>query len=338
MRYIITTLGRIERQETLENLPEQIADKVELWVQEHEYENSCRYYDGVHALPAHIRTLGPTRQWLVDHYWGEKILLMDDDLTLYWRQDPEDWHLTIPPPENVVHMFEEIEAVLDEYAHVGVSGREGQNRELAYGVECTRYMRMLGYNTALWPQDRSVRMDRVSGMSDFDTNMQLLRSGRKSYVFYRWAQGQRSTQQPGGCTLERTRESHFAEVRTMCELHPGLVVPRKKLNVSGGAFGQRDEVTVAWKMALGWDERAAEQRRQSPLAQALARVSTLEEELRASEAARATLEASSQATLAKLAAAEARLREYHSAVPAALDRRTRVYRQEELNGADDQHP
>lgn len=256
MRLIITTLGRITRQETLRNLPDQVGEQVELWVQCHEYENSCLYYDGVHCLPEFIRTLGATRQFLVDLYWGEKIVLMDDDLTFYWREDPDKWQLTIPPAEELSAFFaDELDDTLDRYAHVGLSGREGQNRESAYAVENTRYMRFLAYNTALWPQDRRVRMDRVDGMSDFDVNMQLLRAGLPNKVFYRWAQGQRATQTPGGMAGQRTRETHFAEVRQMCEMHPGLIVPRKKVNVSAGAFGVRDEVTVAWKMALGWDSR-----------------------------------------------------------------------------------
>jgi hypothetical protein len=114
-------------------------------------------------------------------------------------------------------------------------------------------MRLLAYNTAMWPDH--IICDRLDGMSDFDTNMQLLRAGLPSTVFYRYAQGQRSTQSPGGCSLYRTSDSHAAEVAGLCELHPGLVTPRYKRNVSGGLFGHRDEVTVAWQLALGWDAR-----------------------------------------------------------------------------------
>lgn len=179
---------------------------------------------------------------------------MDDDLTFYWRADPADWHLTTPPPEALEQMFEELDDALDSYAHVGVSGREGQNREAAYAAECTRYMRLLCYNTALWPAD--VQCDRLDGNGDFDTNLQLLRAGLPNKVFYRWAQGQRATQTPGGMAGQRTHDTHTAEVLALCELHPGLVVPTQKRNRSGGDFGIRDEVQVAWKQALGWDARA----------------------------------------------------------------------------------
>lgn len=339
MRLIITTLGRITRQETLKNLPDPVGEKVELWVQAHEYENSCLYYDGVHCLPEHIRTLGATRQFLVDLYWGEKIVLMDDDLTFYWRADPDKWQLTIPPADELASFFaDELDDTLDRYAHVGLSGREGQNRESAYAVENTRYMRFLAYNTALWPQDRRVRMDRVDGMSDFDVNMQLLRAGLPNRVFYRWAQGQRATQTPGGMAGQRTRETHFAEVRQMCEMHPGLIVPRKKVNVSAGAFGVRDEVTVAWKMALGWDSRApvsswSEIGMLSEQRQALqAKVDSLEAELaRARELCKdyaETLEAVRAKNHILQASLQAKLDaevEARTAIPRKIDRRKKIH-------------
>jgi hypothetical protein len=218
----------------------------------------------------------------VRKYWGEKIVLLDDDLDFYWRADPKDWHLTTPPPIALENMFAEIEWKLNDYAHVGVSGREGNNRVMDYAVQNTRYMRLLAYNTALWPE--SIMCDRLDGMSDFDTNMQLLRAGLPGCVFFRWAQGQRSTQSPGGCSLYRTNDSHAAEVVALCDLHPGLVTPRYKRNRSGGLFGHRDEVTVAWQLALGWDARkgaivSPTERMARELAEARRRIAELEREL-----------------------------------------------------------
>lgn len=228
---------------------------MELWVQESQVEEYSKWWEGLYILPPEVTSLGKTREYLVRKYWGEKIVLMDDDLTFYWRRDPSDWHLTCPPPEALVQMFGEVEDALESYAHVGLSGREGQNRESGYSVVCTRYMRLLAYNTALWPSS-GIRCDRLNGLSDFDTNLQLLRAGLPNLVYYRWAQGQRSTASPGGMSGQRSHATHTAEVLALCELHPGLVVPYQKRNRSGGAFGTRDEVMVSWKQALGWDARA----------------------------------------------------------------------------------
>ncbi len=263
-------------------MPESIADQVEIWVQHDQYEEYSKYWEGVRELPWNIKTLGATREYLVKANWGQKIVLMDDDLTWYWRKDPKDWHLTAPPAWAMEQMFQEIDEALDTYAHVGISGREGQNREPSYAVENTRYMRCLCYNTALWPTH--IVCSRLDGVSDFDTNLQLLRAGLPNKVFYRWAQGQRSTQSPGGMSGQRTHDSHTAEVLALCELHPGLVVPTQKFNRSGGAFGTRDEVQVAWKQALGWDARAGRietpgERWNRELVVARARIAELEAQL-----------------------------------------------------------
>ncbi len=256
MRLLITTLGRCEDQQTLANLPPALPRRTTLVVQEHEFEEHDRRWAGkcagVWPLPAHVRNLGATRQFLLDHHrqLGDKYVLLDDDLTFYVRTDRDDWHLRTPTEEDMVEMFQEVEWKLDDYAHVGVSGREGNNREERYGVECVRYMRLLAYSPAKFPD--WVRADRLDGMSDFDLNLQLLRAGLPSYTFYRYAQGQPGTQTAGGCSLNRTHETHDREVALMCEMHPGLVRPTLKKNRGGGDFGTRSEVEVSWKRALGW--------------------------------------------------------------------------------------
>jgi hypothetical protein len=253
----ITTLGRLRQQTTLSNLPQSLRRRTLLVCQHHEVDAHWRAHRpacaDVLALPEWVDNLGPTRQWLAEEFWGQKYVLLDDDLTLYRRQQRDHWHLVECTDRDAEEMFEEIEQKLDDYAHVGVAGREGHNHARGYGVECVRYMRILAYNSRLWPAH--VRSDRVSGMSDFDVNLQLLRAGLPSYVFSRYGQGQGSTQAPGGCALNRTHETHDREVDLLVAMHPGLVRKVRKQNRSGGEFGDRSEVVVSWKMALGHDLR-----------------------------------------------------------------------------------
>lgn len=250
----ITTLGRINNQKTWDNLrvSPSIVQCVTTVVQAHELEafKKARPAQRVMALPAHIDNLGATRQWLIDRGRAEnrKIVLLDDDLDFYVRRDPSDWRLTTPLQEMLESMFDEISHALDTHVHVGVSGREGNNRVMDYAVENTRFMRLLAYRPAAWPE--GIRADRVDGMSDFDTNLQLLRKGYASKVFYRYAQGQPGTQTPGGCALTRTLATHEAEVNKMCEMHPEFVRKRMKTNKGGGEFGTRPELTIYWKKAF----------------------------------------------------------------------------------------
>ena len=253
MRIYITTLGRLRDQKTLMNLPPALRLSVVLVVQDHEYRAHADRYGSlvreVRALPPEVRTLGPTRRAV--HGWAEdrKICMLDDDLDFYVRVNPADWHLTTPDEDTLEGMFQEVAQKLDDYAHVGVSGREGNNRVPHYGVVNTRYMRLLSYRTDAPFHPADVVHGRIDGMSDFDVNLQMLRRGRASYVFYRYAQGQSGTQTPGGCALNRTLATHEAEVDFMVREHAPHVRKRLKQNKGGGEFGTRPEVTIMWKDA-----------------------------------------------------------------------------------------
>ena len=252
--YAITTLGRCEDQRTLTNLPESIRERLMLVVQDHEYEKHHKMWAShvraVVSLPPEIRTLGPTRRWLYetarDVGFGA-VVMMDDDLDFYVRVDPSDWRLTSPHPDTIADMFAEVEQKLAEgYAHIGISGREGNNRQKDYGCECTRYMRVLAYRT---DHPRTVVHGRIDGMSDFDVNLQLLKHGLPSYVFFRYAQGQPGTQTAGGISSDRSMEKHEREVDFMVREHAPYVKKVMKKNKGGGDFGTRPEVVVQWKMA-----------------------------------------------------------------------------------------
>lgn len=252
--YAVTSLGRVDEQKTLINLPPRIRERTLIIVQDHELRDYSRRWDGqcggVLSLPPEIRTLGPTRRWLYEQARGAgrgAVVMLDDDLDFYIRRDPSDWHLTTPEPAELEQMFAEVERKLEDgYMHVGVSGREGNNRVDEYGVECTRYMRLLAYRT---DHPEGIVHGRIDGMSDFDVNLQLLRAGHPSYVFFRYAQGQSGTQTPGGCSINRTLETHEREVDFMVREHAPHVKKRMKQNKGGGEFGTRPEVTIYWKRA-----------------------------------------------------------------------------------------
>lgn len=249
MRLFITTLGRLNNQITLKNIKtaaDMAGYRVALVVQDHELaDHQARYEDTeVIGLPPHIDNLRATREFMFDNYGDQKMVLLDDDMEFYRRADPDDWRLTTPTTEELAQMLLEVDKSLDVYCHVGISGREGNNRVPEYYTENTRYMRFLAYNNV--PADVRPRVD---GMSDFDVNLQLLRRGLPSKVFFRYAQGHKGTQTPGGCSLTRNHETHEAECAKMQELHGSLVRPRQKENKTGGDFGTRTELTIYWKKA-----------------------------------------------------------------------------------------
>lgn len=177
--------------------------------------------------------------------------MVDDDLTFFHHRDSDDWHLERNTPDDMNEMFRAVEDYLSDFALVSVSSREGNNR-LGVGrpplpVVNTRPQRVLAFRTADF---LDVEHRRVRCMEDFDVALQLLRRGLPNAVLAYWAHDQKQTQAGGGCSVWRTHEVHDAAARRLHELHPGFVRLRQKKNKTGGAFGERTEVTISWKKAF----------------------------------------------------------------------------------------
>lgn len=181
-------------------------------------------------------------------------LMMDDDVDFLIRKGDDVWNLRACTDEEVGELMDFIAEQLIFYAQVGVSAREGQNR---WGVGPrrtlvalnTRLMRIVGYQTEAF---LSVEHNRVPVMEDMDVNLQLLRQGRDNLLICYWANGQRMTNAPGGCSIWRTLEVHNAAAERLAELHPGFVTTRLKTNkTDADGLGTRTEVTVQWKRARG---------------------------------------------------------------------------------------
>lgn len=209
----------------------------------------------VEVLPCGMPSgVGGKRQWIAEYSRdrGDSAHIQcDDDVMLYVRKSAEAFNLRYPEtPEVEDLIFRHIPRLLEDYAQVALSCREGNNR---VGVgpfpliqECTRAIRFYAFRNAEY---LSIEPNRLPEMMDFDTTLQLLRAGHKNAVLFYWAQGQPGTQLAGGCSTYRTHQSHEEVAMRMTRLHPGLVRLREKKNKSGGEFGTRTEVTVSWKKA-----------------------------------------------------------------------------------------
>lgn len=182
----------------------------------------------------------------------EKFVMLDDDIDFLIRKAPDNWQLHAPNGVELELMFKAIESELNRYSMVGISPREGNNRFGLGGpsdlvFEKTRLMRVLAFRTEDF---LSVEHCRVPVMEDFDITLQLLRQGKKNIMLAYYANGQKATNAPGGCSLWRTLELHNAAAHKLAELHPRYVKTRHKKNKSDNAgLEERTEVTIQWKKA-----------------------------------------------------------------------------------------
>lgn len=213
-------------------------------------------YSGVVECPE--KGIAKTRLWIGHHARNlciDKFLMLDDDIQFFQRKstDPNVANLLPILPAQVNVMVSTVEAALDKYAHVGISAREGNNHlngsvliEATFRAaqENTRTLRALAYRTADF---LSCEHGRVEVMEDFDVNLQLLEKGLPNLNLATWAQDQKMTNAPGGCSSYRSQEVQTRSAERLAELHPGSVKLRQKENKTGGEFGSRTEVTIYWQ-------------------------------------------------------------------------------------------
>lgn len=249
MEIFVVSRSRFNRSDTLERLGE-FANQCILVVPNRQVKNyrslAARYDCNLIGCPKDGIAL--TRQFCGNLCKSGKFLMLDDDLKFYRRVSKSDWHLKYPGDLGITvqGMLKQVESLLDNYAHVAISAREGNNRLPYPGVECSRPLRALAYRREEFLR---VSHGRVAIMEDFDVTMQLLRMGYKNFILSYWSQGQITTQMEGGCSDYRTHELHAENVRRFAELHQGFVRLREKKNRSGGEFGFRLEATIYWQRA-----------------------------------------------------------------------------------------
>lgn len=258
MRLYIHTAGRPQKQTTLQWLPETLRQRTTLVVQAHEAGAHEAHGMRLLVLPPSIRTLSPTRQYILDKHdvrrHGPKLCLLDDDLRFDKRRMDKAGLFVVATPRDVVAIFNKLELALDFFAHAGVLAREGGNRVEERFRLATRMTRVLAYDVPRVQKTRA-RFDRVPCKQDFDMTLQLLRAGLPNYVICDYVQGQGGSQAVGGCSAYRTLKMLDDAARQLAKLHPGFVsVVEKATRSAWGGTNEkpvlRTEVIVQWKKAL----------------------------------------------------------------------------------------
>ena len=247
MLIYIHTAGRPDKQITLKSFPASLVKRTRLVVQDAEKDHYLKLPNVV-VLPGDIDRLSPTRQWILENAESDKFVMMDDDLTFAHRGPYTGTKLYKANTENVETMCTELEYLLENYIHVGISAREGNNRVQSNLKENTRMMRFLGYNK---PEvlKTGARFDRIDTKQDFDMTLQLLRKGHKNAVLYSFTHNQPGSNNTGGCSVYRDPEMMDRCSHELAALHPDFVKVVEKQTKTSWGGGIRTDVRIAWKKA-----------------------------------------------------------------------------------------
>ena len=103
MQIVIPTYGRTSSQITWGGLPDSVRARTVLLVQQSEWDSFWKdnqtEYPNVKALHSGIKSIGPTRQYILENF-GPKVLMMDDDFEFATRRadDPTKFSPSTPKP------------------------------------------------------------------------------------------------------------------------------------------------------------------------------------------------------------------------------------------------
>lgn len=251
MKVYIPTLGRPHAQSTVSYLLRGGCSPV-LVVQAHEYQVYKKAWPNlsIACLPPYIKTISPTRQWILDNTNERFFCMMDDDLRFARKREDDRSKLREVTDEDMAEMLAMMRSKLQRYANVSISSREGNNRKPESVYYNERIMRVLAYDKAKMPP--LARFDRIPLKQDFDMTLQLLRAGLKNCVIYEFANDQvGASNAKGGCSTFRTEAMIEQAAKDLQEMHPQFVklIQKENSNWKGLGSQYRTEVQIAWKQA-----------------------------------------------------------------------------------------
>lgn len=244
----IPTLGRVNMQYTLSELAFTDA-KVVLVTSYEEYEAHKKLGRQVIGTPEGLKGISNTRQWIMENVPERYVVMMDDDLTFSARRtdDPTKFH------EPMSHQYGDMLSILRHmlqytYVHVGVSMREGANRDIAAIRETTRMCRVIGYDRLKF-LELGIDFRHSTVMDDFEATLQLLTKGHKNGVLNSFVQNQKGSGTLGGASLYRTLEVHKQAALTLEQRYPQYVTAVEKTTKTAWGGATRTDVRVQWKKA-----------------------------------------------------------------------------------------
>ena len=251
MRIYIPTIGRVQDQITFRNLPTGWQARTFLVVSKEEQLQFVGY--PIIVCPYQGKgSLGKVRHWIYETHneigTDGRFIMMDDDISFYIRRTDDPGKFLNATRRQVGYCIDSIFESLKRYSHVGVISREGGNRRTEDFTVNTRLNRVLGYN-AMALNIEEVHFDRMLFMDDFDVALQLLRAGRKNLCLGMYAQGHRSSNEAGGCSLYRTMEMQRKDALLLKKLHPEFVTVVQKQTKTAWGGQPRTDVRIAWKKA-----------------------------------------------------------------------------------------
>ena len=180
----------------------------------------------------------------------QNFIMLDDDFRLYRRANEESTSLVKQTHDDFDRMMDLWLDALNHHPCVGICFRSGNNH---YGPVTvaqlelnTRQHGAMGFQTEYY---RKIPRFDLKYMEDFAMILWGLANGYTNAKFLYWVYDQNMTGAKGGCSDTRDHAAQEEAAKQLFELFPKYVTLVQKENKTGGAFGQRTDVRIAWAKA-----------------------------------------------------------------------------------------
>jgi hypothetical protein len=249
---VIPTLGRVDKQVTLGNIPEKYNEYVTLVVQEHEYEEMKTKYPHVNVwcLPSGTSGMGITRKLVAEKWEGKRYFCPDDDLkfiriNLETSKDQGEF-----TEDDFDDMIREIETKMDEgYIHGGLSVHNTPPPDEPFNF-CGRIWTNVWYSDKMPIHDVVWYVDPKQTAQDFYVNLQLLTQGHQNVCHNHFRVRTSATNAAGGVGTYRTIEWNNKWQQFLADEFPEFVEVYEKVQASGPWAGMpKKAVKIKWKKA-----------------------------------------------------------------------------------------
>lgn len=260
MQIFIPTRGRIDKQYTLDNLflnSHYMSYQIYMIVPECE-KSLWKNGDGkiIKTVPDNFG-YSDIRQWILENFNTDpNHLVIDDDLTFYRRKE-NSTYLRKTNLEDIKNMLSWINNQFEkDFAHGGISAREGNNNIETSEFENTRMMRCCFYNANILNK-HNIRCDDVICRMDFHITLSLLKLGYKNIVNFEFAHNQPNSgnSNAGGCSHYRSLKLMNEQALLLENLHKPYVKTYKKKTKTSYDGQERIAVKISWKKA--WKDSPA---------------------------------------------------------------------------------
>jgi hypothetical protein len=241
--FIIPTLGRVNKQITYNNLPEEYQNKTFFVVQAHEFDEMVEIYGNkVLKLPEEINRIAPTREWIFNEFKNTRHMVLDDDLDFVVKEPNPGEGTKWLSRKFTRQDFDDAFNLINDWMDEGIIYGGFLPAWVIPDVnqwpirECQRIMTNVFYDGPNVPTD--IEWNRVAAAEDFDVNLQLLTRGFKNRISAKYMVTCSETNAEGGCSTWRTLEVHNEAQRQLASLWPEYIKVKEKLVPSGPWKGQ----------------------------------------------------------------------------------------------------